>query len=216
MVFPYAEEMVLRTEENYLEHVVEAVRTKEPCYGIKGPTLLFYMVENMLESAAIDSLHCLYLGVTKQIINILFNSVYHKEPWSLSKKLDEVNKLMKSIRLPHFVQRELVPFDKPAFIKGSIARTLLYHVLLPLLKNVLPEVYFVHLQLLVEGAGRLNKDSVSPEDVQISIVLLNKFVADFQMLYGLRHMSYNVHLVRHLPEAVLDTGPLCRTSCFSI
>ena len=39
------------------------------------------------------------------------------------------------------------------------------------------------------------------------------FVKSFD-LYGVRHMTSNIHLLRHFKQAVMESGPLCLTSCF--
>jgi len=66
----------------------------------------------------------------------------------------------------------------------------------------------------VTGVALLNSDSVSREDINIGDALLCKFVLDFESLYTLCNMSFNIHLLRHLARCVLETGTLSISSCF--
>lgn len=49
---------------------------------------------------------------------------------------------------------------------------------------------------------------------KILLCLERCFVRQFQELYGLRNMSFNVHCLIHLPDVVLLIGPLWVASCF--
>lgn len=60
----------------------------------------------------------------------------------------------------------------------------------------------------------LNKSSVSVNEVGAAKTLLQSFVCDFQLLYGLRNMSFNVHCLMHLSDVVTLLGPLHFSSCF--
>lgn len=75
-------------------------------------------------------------------------------------------------------------------------------------------VYYDHLTILVEAISLLNGSSISHSDILKADELLCKFVKDFENLYGLRHMSFNIHLLRHLGAVVRNLGPLWVTSCF--
>lgn len=76
-IFPYNQEMFLRNLTQYKQHVQWAVenkvilsktpRNEDRWCGIKGPTVLSYMVLNIL-SLAIDSMHCIYLGFMKHML----------------------------------------------------------------------------------------------------------------------------------------------------
>ena len=44
--------------------------------------------------------------------------------------------------------------------------------------------------------------------------MINTFCQQFEILYGKRYMSANVHLLLHLPNTVHQLGPLWVYSCF--
>lgn len=45
--------------------------------------------------------------------------------------------------------------------------------------------------------------------------MLVKFVNEFESLYGQKNVTMNIHLLRHLADAVLNSGPLWSHSMFA-
>jgi len=43
---------------------------------------------------------------------------------------------------------------------------------------------------------------------------VTEFVAGIETLYGEQFVSYNVHILTHLPDAVVNWGPLWANSAF--
>ncbi|KAK3928285.1 Metalloreductase STEAP2 [Frankliniella fusca] len=74
--------------------------------------------------------------------------------------------------------------------------------------------YFDNLSISVDAVALLNKSSISPDDLKEADVKLKSFCCDFEKLYGPRHMSSNIHLLRHLAASVRQTGNLFVSSCF--
>lgn len=70
--------------------------------------------------------------------------------------------------------------------------------------------------LLVDGVSTLHKSSISQEDLLSANQKLHEFCKGFQRLYGIRHMSSNIHSLVHLAQSVADTGNLCLTHCFNL
>lgn len=207
MVFPHQESLVPRTPENYQVHLdvtLELKRNKKTAkdptsfMGVKGQTLLAKMLLLCLfQTTGIDSLHCIYLGVMKQLLTLLFDIKYKEKAFSLYAKIKEVNDMIAGLQLPHYVERELLPVDKLAFMKGSVLRNFLFYFMLPLFHKVMKDEYFENIVDLVKGVSLLNTDSVSKVDVSLSRQHLNNFCKKFELLYGLRHMTSNIHLLRH-------------------
>ena len=54
----------------------------------------------------------------------------------------------------------------------------------------------------------LTQTSVSTDDINLSSILINKFVHLYEELYGCLNMTYNLHCHLHLPVQVLLYGPL--------
>lgn len=60
----------------------------------------------------------------------------------------------------------------------------------------------------------LLKEEISAENLQSANMKLNKFVEEFQNLYGNDNVTMNLHLLLHLPTAVKNLGPLWCQSAF--
>lgn len=225
-VFPYEEHFRLRTKALYDQQVTWAVNNRVPlnklllnrpeCSGIKGPTLVSDMVENNnpLSTTAVDSMHCIYLGMMRQLVHLWFDHAQREEPFSVHDKIKIVNRRMRQMTPPHFIQRFPQAVDKLVYWKASELRAFLFFISLCVLKGVLKSELYDHFMLLVQGIYLLNTCSISPDDVNLSNMLLNQFVCQFQELYGLRHMSHNLHMLLHLGLMVQRLGPLCLINCF--
>ncbi|KAK0144391.1 hypothetical protein N1851_017239 [Merluccius polli] len=61
----------------------------------------------------------------------------------------------------------------------------------------------------------LLQERIRDAEVVIAEQALNKFVREFQGLYGTANVSFNVHLMTHLAASVRNWGPLWATSTFS-
>lgn len=79
----------------------------------------------------------------------------------------------------------------------------------------MPSAYFEHIKLLVLGITLLSKAGVVEEDIELAEKAIKKFVKDFQNLYGLEFLTIIIHSLLHLPDVVLQTGPLHVMSCFT-
>lgn len=201
VVFPHEENVPLRNLVQYDEHVSLAVRNRiiitkniqneEMSSGIKGPTIFSHMLPNMFSSTSIDSMHAIYLGVMKQIMNLWFHPDFKKCPFSLFDKIKLVNQRLRKLQLPDFLQRIPLNVDKWIHWKASEFRTFMFYLSLGVLDGLLNDVYFKHSSLFVHGVSLLNSLSISEEHLLQSERLLNLFHSEFQQLYGIFHMSFN-------------------------
>jgi hypothetical protein len=223
-VFPYEEEMVLRNPPEYEEHVKWAVekkiilsknmRDQEKWCGIKGPTILTDLMPNMFTSMGIDSMHCIYLGVMRQMLHLWTDRDLKEKPFSIFAKLKIANERIRNLTPPHFLQRSPQSLDKLIYWKATELRSFLFNLSLTVLKDVLQPDYYNHLALLVKGVALLNSNSISEEDLLLSSLLLNYFVSQFSLMYGAENMSHNLHMLLHLERCVRFLGPLWIISCF--
>ena len=207
-VYPYEEDFRPRSREEYCEDL------KNQTGGIKGPTYLFWMCWSFfMQSTAVDVMHCVYLGVCRQLFNLWFSSEYFKhvfgENTEKKKMLQVLSKIFCGFRAPHCLSRPPRSLAHASYFKASEFRTWLFSTALPVFKKYMKEPYFEHFKKLVCAIGLLNQSSVSPADIQLSRELLISFVKQFQELFGLRNMSFNVHCLLHLPDTVSSWPTFC-------
>ena len=213
MVFPHEENLVLRNDENYQDCVLNAVISKKEDRGVNGSTVLSYMVHSsVIRSTSMDSMH-ISLGIVKQLLKLWFDSKFSGESFSLVHNVGEVNKRLRQLNLPNFVQRLPEDVTKLHFWKASLCRNFLLYIGLVIMKPFMKPEYFKNFCQLVNGIAILHKSSISLSDITLADQYLCEFSKEFEVLYGVRHMSSNIHLLRHLASSVLYCGNLCLTSC---
>lgn len=214
-VYPYEENLDLRTDRRHLAHLRGVRRTGKVQFGVKGPSYLQPMLLiSFVRSTGIDIMHDVFLGVMKSLMTLWFGEKHKGKDFSLYHVGGVVSAFLLSIKPPHFFQRIPQPISKLAFWKASEFKAFFFYYSLAVLYPVMDQVYFNHFKLLVLGVSLLCKDSVSEADIALSQNLLDEFVRRYEQLYGLRHMTFNVHLLRHLPGAVRELGPLWTSTCF--
>jgi hypothetical protein len=81
-------------------------------------------------------------------------------------------------------------------------------------EDLLPKEYFQHYLTYVVALRLLTKEKIELDDISCAFTLLNYFVMRFEKLYGLEHMTYKIHTLLHLPNQVLNFGPLHKHSAF--
>lgn len=60
----------------------------------------------------------------------------------------------------------------------------------------------------------LNSEHITFSMINVTREFLNKFVSEFESLYGLQFCSINIHQLRHLSDNVIKLGPLWVLSCY--
>ncbi|XP_042144330.1 uncharacterized protein LOC120848781 [Ixodes scapularis] len=186
-----------------------------PVNGVKGPSLIMKLPRfNPIDGFIPDYQHCVCLGVMRQLLKLWLDTENHDQPWYVGTKLGVMNGILLGILPPTEITRTPRRFEERAFWKASEFRALLLFYGYVVLKPVLPPQYFQHFALLAYGTYLLLKQQVSFTDICEARALLSKFVLQMERLYGIQHMSYNVHQLLHLSDAVIAWGPLWATSCF--
>ncbi|KAK3910803.1 hypothetical protein KUF71_004291 [Frankliniella fusca] len=219
VVFPYEENVPLRNMVDYQEHVKLAVehkvvlhktiRNEERFCVVRGPTVLSKIVQNIFSSMAIDSMHCLYLGVTRQMLKLWFiDGKYANKAKLLSQKLLQ-------LAPPYYMQRVPQAIEKIIHWKATEFRSFLFNLSMVVLKDLLEPEDYNHFSLFVKGVCLLNPNSISEDDLKESEIHLTRFVGEFEGLYGVNNMSHNLHMCLHLTHCVRLLGPLWAVSCFN-
>lgn len=163
----------------------------------------------------IDYMHCVLLGVMKQVLNCLVK--IRRKPCSLKNNaIRPINDNLKDIRryLPQeFVrkQRTLTELDH---WKATEFRTFLCYTGKAALKNIIPETYFKHFLLLMWGIRILSHSKNCSFNNKCAAELITEFVQQFEPLYGKEQLSYIVHSLLHLANDVKEFGDVNSYSAF--
>ena len=206
-----------RTHRQVLDDSAEARTTKKPVNGIKHPTWFHHLqFHDLVRSVGIDYMHGVLLGVTKLLLRLWFSkefsrcsfSAYHLLP-IVDKRIMQVKPTIDISRVPRTIGADLKHW------KASEFRTFLLYYGVPILTDILPAEQLQHFTLLSHAIFILTSDSILPEEIARAETMLVNFVRNFQKLYGVRFMFYNVHQLLHLAADVRILGPLWTHSCFA-
>lgn len=210
-----------RTHENTLQHAYKAQKSKlegkyAPVCGVKGYSwFMFIPGFDIIKGIAVDYMHCVLLGVTKMLMTLWFDKSHTGECWSISKRVQEVDRRLLNITPPNCISRAPRSISKDyAHWKASEFRSFLFFYGIPCLWNILPDEYFQHFLLLAEAIWLLDHSSISPNCLQKAGNLLRHFCLRIEALYGSRYETFNVHCLLHLEDCVKNIGPLWACSCF--
>lgn len=97
-----------------------ALENEKTVYGIKGPSLLMQLYPhfNLIDGFTPDYIHCVLLGVTRQIAH-LWIETSGLEYSLTAKNIRELNNRIANIKIPHEVTRKLRSVKEMAFWKAS-------------------------------------------------------------------------------------------------
>ncbi|CAF3394937.1 unnamed protein product [Rotaria socialis] len=160
-------------------------------------TKLKYM--NYGTSFLTDSLHTIYGGAFKRLLTLLFDRQYRNEQWSLFKKLDHIDELLCHIKIPSTTQR----------------RTL-FHFGIPVIVRCMgKKAHKVLLLSFLTAINLASSECITVETINLVKELLHYFVEQYQNVFGLRHMTSNIHSLLHVNESLKYIGPLWMYSTFN-
>nr|XP_054775430.1 uncharacterized protein LOC129283847 [Lytechinus pictus] len=205
-----------RTDSEVLEDMTRAINEGRTIRGIKGPSALINLSNfPICWGFPPDFMHCLLLGVVRQLSELWFASPASSPFYIGSPRMVSlIDKRLKSIQPPSNVARAPRPISVRKYWKASewYSWLLFYGVIC--LNGILPEEFLQHFIVLVKASFLLLQKSISLADIKQSDVLLFSFVCRFQLLYGTNAMTFNVHQLTHLAKSVYSWGPLWTHSCF--
>ncbi|XP_029203493.2 uncharacterized protein LOC114967602 [Acropora millepora] len=192
------------------------MKTTSKVCGFKAPSPLLRLPSfDIVSDVGIDSMHCVFLGVVKQLLGLWFDSKHSGQRWYCGNIFEKVDKRLLEIkppsvitRIPRSIQHHL------KFWKATEYRNWLLYYSLPCLKGILDEEYHQHYALLVGAITFLSGRSISPEQLEIARKFLMHFVEMYDAHYGCRYVLMNQHLLLHLAKSVNDHGPLWSSSLF--
>ena len=197
-------------------------RTNEICLQLSNflalglcplTSLKYYSLEH---SVLFDSLHTLYLGVFKKLCLLWFSNArdHRRQKWSLFSKIDSIDEGLAAVRTPTTTSRRFRSVKEISNFKANELRSLMHQGSTVLLQAMVPK-YRKHFALLLAAVNTASKDTIQAGDVTFIRDALKKFVQDWQKIFGLRHMTSNVHSLLHMHESIASLGPLYMYSTFN-
>lgn len=207
----------LRSHEDFIKaYRLLNLASSTPINGIKTMSCMISAIEfDLVHSFAIDHMHCTELGVMKKILDIWLNSKNHSKPYYIQKKKQILlSKRIVDLKPVSEISRKPRSIFMRGEFKANEFRGMMLYFLRFALTGLHDTKYVRHFQLFSSAMYILLKENLSLDDIELAQIKLNEFVDSFQHLYGEGNVTTNVHLVRHLPNAVKKLGPLWAQSAY--
>ncbi|KAK1166316.1 hypothetical protein AOXY_G12915, partial [Acipenser oxyrinchus oxyrinchus] len=214
--YPYKTSSILRNAQATLLNAEGAVQSGKSVNGVKGPSLLgliphFDIISNFVP----DYMHCILLGVCRQMATLWFDSQYHQYQFYIGLQINKIDSRLLDIKPPSTISRVPHSVTLRKYWKAHEWYAWLMFYSIPVLKGILQGRFFYHWCQLAEGVATLLREEVTSEDVEHCEKIFTHFVVLMEDLYGIEHVTYNVHLTLHLAKSVCDWGPLWAHSAFA-
>ena len=216
--------MVLRSFEHYknccetLELMPLNQRKHDSAVkGVKGMTIMASCIQfDPMVQVPPDSMHNVFLGVTKLFIKIWFDSKYSDSVFyippihriEIDKRLSKMQTYSECGRLP----RKITEYKQ--WKANEFYNWLFLYSKFVLSDGILNPEHYRHFLRFSESMEILHSNCVQKNQLNQTEQNLKTFVQDFQKLYGRDCMVYNIHLLLHLVDAVRKFGPLHNYSLF--
>ncbi|XP_074095725.1 uncharacterized protein LOC141525232 [Cotesia typhae] len=200
-----------RTDESIKANMVLASANEydNDIMGVWGPSPLMNLnYFNLVDGMSPDYMHALLLGVVKQHTEILLSSFGEEYYVGNPNQLEAINKKLLDFKHPSCITRSPRQLTERDMWKATEWRSWLLFYSVICLKGILPQKYVNHLALLVEAVCILLSNKITNDDLKIAETLIIKYVIYYQEYFGEKSMTYNVHLLTHIPHSVFNLGPL--------
>lgn len=204
-----------RNHSTTVQNMITAYESKSIVNGFKSVSPLV-MIPNfdIIKGVVIDYMHNSLLGVANQLLSLIFDSENHKNDFYIGTQVKRVDKKYLCIKPFSDISRMPRSLEQRNMYKANEFRNWVLYYSIPSLYSILPRKYLDHFALFSKSLYLLLQSKISQNDVHLARQYITKFVIEYEQYYGSNHMTYNVHLLTHLPDCVLENGPLWAYSNF--
>lgn len=182
-----------RTHEDYINRM-------DPEHHIQSSVLETICGIDMIQCFPVDEMHIVHLGVVKKLVNF-WNKKLNKQNIKLAETRIE---LAEKCRPKNEIRRQIRPLSEVTKYKAKEFRTILLFTGPIILKDLLETKYYNHFLILHSAMRKLS--ICQQDDIPSIQKLLEKFVMEFKILYGLNQVTYVVHSLIHLCDSVIRYG----------
>lgn len=180
----------------------------------KSDTALTQLPIDLIKDIIVaDELHLLELGVVKGLIKgWRTGKLGFATKWSAN-VMEQVSERLIKIEMPMEVNRDVRSLKLFACWKGQEFRHFLLYYGFVVLKDFLPEQYYLHFLQLFTASTIC---SAKPYLIHLNCaqILFDLFINDYKRLYGSQFLTSNVHNLTHVVADVARFGELSTISAY--
>ncbi|XP_050070474.1 uncharacterized protein LOC126558490 [Anopheles maculipalpis] len=195
-----------RTDQGFRDDAYPGHRkTSTPITDLLG-------IDIIEDTITADRLHLIDLGIMKRLIIGWRDGSLGRKRWS-PRQLTQISEQLEKIQLPTEIHRKLRSIKYLHYWKASECASFLHYASIVILKDRLPTDIYNHFMLLF-CAVTLLSSTIYKDKWQFAGQFLDRFVQDFDKVYGERYMSSNVHNLQHMYDEVQRFGSLSSISTY--
>lgn len=128
--------------------------------------------------------------------------------------IEEISSRMVSFRKPSDFARDCRSLEYLQFFKATELRFFLFYGCIVFLKDLVDDHIYRHVLLLHCAVRLLSNDDLKAEDIDTAEEFLVEYVRLYPIIYGEEHVTYNVHVLMHIPYFSRLYGTLDSFSMF--
>ena len=178
--------------------------------GLQGRSVLMNLEYlDLVQGLSTDDLHPIFEGCFKFHLELLLTD--DDAPGFIGTPVNQatINILLKRIRVPTLLSR--CPRDLTTIAKwrGHEFRNCLLYFIIPVLRGIVRNNRHMNLlKMLSRAVFLVMKDSITEEDLQEAERLFFNYVEEFQRIYTVSRMRFNIHMLLHIVSVVRLLGNL--------
>ena len=175
-IYPFQDEVSKaqdRSPEDVILHAETADATGQQFFGLKGKSVVLDVVQVPFE-LPLDYMHLALEGELKRITKLLFIA---RDRICSQDDIDDINTIIKRMKFPHDFHKKVNVINDSNIkkTKAGELQVLLLHVLLPVLRNVMPVDLFCHFGLFVTSMQILNQDYIDDNDIDLAYNMIRHY-----------------------------------------
>lgn len=124
------------------------------------------------------------------------------------------NNFIAQIKFPSEFARTQRSIDQRSLYKANEFKNFIFYTSIGLI-DYLPDLYFNNVLKYIIFLRILCQEKLNEDDLILCQVLIEDFISEYQELYSLDNMTYNLHAHLHLVFQASKFGPINKTSAFA-
>jgi len=189
---------------------------KESVFGFFGKSPLDKIIK-IPEQLPYDYMHLVLQGHAKYVYSKLLTDRYLDEIY-IGNNIDTINNILKSIQMPHIIQRKPYDIHEITKWKSNEIKNFLFYQSVPIFINIFKsneQVSFLYKYISYVIAIRILYSPIKNlDDLTVAEDIISNYLISLEETFGLHAYTFTAHAHLHLTDQVRLHGPLQSHSMF--